>query len=53
MEHGTHRSNQDSTMKIDSTILHHISMPLVAPFETSSGRELMRECILNTMPRKN
>lgn len=34
------------TMKIDSLTLHHISMPLVAPFETSFGRETERECIL-------
>ena len=33
-------------MKIDSIILHHISMPLVSPFETSFGRETVRECIL-------
>jgi len=36
-------------MKIDSMILHHIRMPLVAPFETSFGRELERECILITI----
>jgi o-succinylbenzoate synthase len=33
-------------MKIESLSLHHISMPLVAPFETSFGRETDRECIL-------
>jgi len=33
-------------MKIDSITLHHISMPLVSPFETSFGRETDRECIL-------
>jgi O-succinylbenzoate synthase len=33
-------------MKIESLILHHLRMPLVAPFETSFGRELDRECIL-------
>src|SRR5512140_2638517 len=33
-------------MKIDSLTLLHLSMPLVAPFETSFGRELDRECIL-------
>lgn len=33
-------------MKIDSITLHHLSMPLVAPFETSFGRETDRECIL-------
>jgi o-succinylbenzoate synthase len=33
-------------MKIDSVILHHLSMPLVAPFETSFGRETDRQCVL-------
>jgi O-succinylbenzoate synthase len=33
-------------MKIDSITLHHISMPLVAPFETSFGVTRVRECIL-------
>jgi o-succinylbenzoate synthase len=33
-------------MKIESFILHHISMPLVSPFETSFGRETDRECII-------
>lgn len=33
-------------MKIESLILHHVSMPLVAPFETSFGRETVRECII-------
>src|SRR5919206_2816800 len=33
-------------MKIESITLHHISMPLVAPFETSFGRETDRECLL-------
>lgn len=36
-------------MKIASLTLHHISMPLVAPFETSFGRETQRECILITL----
>ena len=36
-------------MKIESLTLHHISMPLVAPFETSFGRETDRECILITL----
>jgi O-succinylbenzoate synthase len=36
-------------MKIDSITLHHISMPLVAPFETSFGRETERECVLVTL----
>jgi O-succinylbenzoate synthase len=33
-------------MKIDSVTLHHVSMPLVAPFETSFGVTIERECIL-------
>jgi O-succinylbenzoate synthase len=33
-------------MKIESITLHHISMPLVAPFETAFGRETDRECVL-------
>ena len=33
-------------MKIEFLALHHLRMPLVAPFETSFGRELERECIL-------
>lgn len=33
-------------MKIESITLHHISMPLVAPFETSFGRETERECVI-------
>jgi O-succinylbenzoate synthase len=33
-------------MKLSSLTLHHISMPLVAPFETSFGRETVRECII-------
>jgi O-succinylbenzoate synthase len=36
-------------MKIESITLHHISMPLVAPFETSFGRETDRQCVLITM----
>jgi O-succinylbenzoate synthase len=36
-------------MKIYSITLHHISMPLVAPFETSFGRETDRECVLITL----
>jgi len=36
-------------MKIESLTLHHISMPLVAPFETSFGRETDRECVLITL----
>ena len=33
-------------MKIESINLYHVNMPLVAPFETSFGREVDRECIL-------
>lgn len=33
-------------MKIESFCLYHLRMPLVAPFETSFGREIDRECIL-------
>jgi O-succinylbenzoate synthase len=33
-------------MKIEKITLHHLSMPLVSPFETSFGRETQRECIL-------
>jgi O-succinylbenzoate synthase len=36
-------------MKINSLTLHHLSMPLVAPFETSFGRETERECIIVTL----
>jgi len=36
-------------MRIESITLHHISMPLVAPFETSFGRETDRECVLITL----
>lgn len=36
-------------MIIFSLTLHHISMPLVTPFETSFGRETVRECILVTL----
>jgi O-succinylbenzoate synthase len=36
-------------MKIESITLHHISMPLVAPFETSFGRETDRACVLITL----
>ena len=37
------------SMKIDSICLYHVSMPLVAPFETSFGREIDRECVLIAM----
>lgn len=33
-------------MKIESITLHHLSMPLVAPFETSFGREMNRQCVI-------
>ncbi len=33
-------------MHIDRLTLHHLRMPLVAPFETSFGRTTERECIL-------
>lgn len=33
-------------MKLDSLTLYHVSMPLVAPFETSFGRSTERECII-------
>jgi len=33
-------------MKLDHIILHHLRMPLVAPFETSFGRTIERECII-------
>ncbi len=33
-------------MKIDRITLYHLSMPLVAPFETSFGRSDSRDCIL-------
>lgn len=36
-------------MKIESITLHHISMPLVAPFETSFGRETDRQCVVITL----
>ncbi len=36
-------------MNIECISLHHISMPLVAPFETSFGRETDRQCILITL----
>src|SRR5215510_6753027 len=36
-------------MKIESLTLHHISMPLVSPFETSFGRETDRECVVITL----
>jgi O-succinylbenzoate synthase len=36
-------------MRIEAITLHHIDMPLVAPFETSFGRETHRPCILVEM----
>ncbi len=36
-------------MRIEHITLHHLRMPLVAPFETSFGRVTERECILVQM----
>ncbi len=36
-------------MKISSLALHHISMPLASPFETSFGRETDRQCVVITL----
>ncbi|HVN16142.1 MAG TPA: o-succinylbenzoate synthase [Anaerolineales bacterium] len=36
-------------MKIEQLTLTHLRMPLVAPFETSFGRETERDCILITL----
>ena len=36
-------------MKIESVTFHHLSMPLIAPFETSFGRETDRQCIIITL----
>ena len=36
-------------MKIEQLTLHHLSMPLVSPFETSFGRSVERECLLITI----
>jgi len=33
-------------MKIEAITFHHISMPLIAPFETSFGRETDRQCVI-------
>jgi O-succinylbenzoate synthase len=33
-------------VKIERLALHHLRMPLVAPFETAFGREVDRECVL-------
>ena len=33
-------------MKIETITLHHLAMPLVAPFETSFGRATQRECVV-------
>ena len=33
-------------MKIESMTLYHVSMPLVTPFETSFGRETVRDCVI-------
>jgi o-succinylbenzoate synthase len=37
---------QTAAMKLEAITLYHISMPLVAPFETSFGVTTERECIL-------
>ena len=39
-------SPHDITVKIERLSLHHLRMPLVAPFETSFGREIERDCVL-------
>ena len=36
-------------MKIETMVLRHLRMPLVAPFETSFGRIQERDCILITL----
>lgn len=36
-------------MKIESVTLNYLRMPLVAPFETSFGRSVERDCILITV----
>lgn len=36
-------------MKIEQLTIHHLRMPLVAPFETSFGRIDHRECLLITL----
>jgi O-succinylbenzoate synthase len=41
--------NWKANLNIESLTLHHLSMPLVTPFETSFGRETVRECILITL----
>ncbi len=33
-------------MQIEKIILHHLSMPLVSPFETSFGRATHRNCVI-------
>jgi O-succinylbenzoate synthase len=33
-------------MKIEKISLNYVRMPLVAPFETSFGREILRDCLL-------
>jgi len=40
-------------MKIDHVILHHLRMPLLAPFETSFGRVNTRDCILIELHSNN
>jgi O-succinylbenzoate synthase len=41
-----HHTTLINPMKIESLTLHHISMPLVTPFETSFGRETDREGVI-------
>ena len=36
-------------MKIESITLDHISMPRVAPFDNSFGRETDRECVTTSV----
>jgi O-succinylbenzoate synthase len=36
----------DRAVRIEAFVLHRLKMPLAAPFETSFGREVDRECIL-------
>jgi o-succinylbenzoate synthase len=46
MNSDNHSFIEKAILEIESLTLHHISMPLVSPFETSFGRETVRECIL-------
>lgn len=40
-------------MKIVAMTLHHLSMPLVLPFETSFGRMTQRECVIVSLKNEN